>query len=199
MRKTARRISISSINNKFKLMKIIIGLGNPGQEYAGTRHNIGFELIDRIRDDSGFSDFEFNKKFNAEIAKGKIDSKEALLVKPQTFMNLSGEAVQPILAFYKLSPEDIIVVHDELDLPAGRYKIATDSSSAGHNGVQNIIDKLGTQKFARIRIGIGEAKEGVPVCRLGAHDFVLGKFKDEEKEKIESISSEIISEIKKLL
>ncbi len=180
-------------------MKIIIGLGNPGQEYADTRHNIGFEIIDKIKADFDFSDFEFNKKFNAEIAKGTIDSQEVLLAKPQTFMNLSGEAVQAILAFYKLTPTDIIVVQDELDLALGKYKVATDSSSAGHNGVQNIIDKLGTQKFTRVRIGIGEEREGAPVCRLGAHDFVLGKFKDEEKEKLESISSEIISEIKKLL
>jgi len=184
-------------------MKIIIGLGNPGKEYADTRHNIGFAMVNKIRQEFKFPDFEFNKKFNAEISSGdyklQTTNYKLILVKPQTFMNLSGEAVQAILAFYKLSAENIIVIHDELDLASGRYKIATDSSSAGHNGVQNIIDQLGTQKFTRLRIGVGEEHDGAPVCRLEAHDFVLRKFSEEEKQVIEKISPEIINEIKKLL
>ena len=179
-------------------MKLIIGLGNPGQEYADTRHNIGFRIADQIQKEFSFPDFEFNKKFDAEISKGVIDGKEIILVKPQTFMNFSGAAAQAILAFYKLTAEDLIVIHDELDLALGRYKIATDSSSAGHNGVQNIIDQLGTQKFKRLRIGVGEEKEGAPVCRLGAHDFVLGKFSKEENETLEKIFLNILEEIKKL-
>jgi len=180
-------------------MKIIIGLGNPGEQYQNTRHNIGFQIVDKIQQEFSFPDFEPNKKFQAAISKGEIDSREVLLVKPQTFMNLSGESVRAILDFYKLSATDIVVIHDELDLALGRYKIATDSSSAGHNGVQNIIDQLGTQKFSRIRIGVGEEREGAPVCRLGAHDFVLGKFSDEEQEKIEKLSADILQEIQKLL
>jgi len=146
-----------------------------------------------------FPDFEFNKKFNAEISKNNLEEKEILLAKPQTYMNLSGTAVKAILDFYKLSPNDIIVIHDDIDIPLGKYKIATDSSSAGHNGVQNIIDQLGTQKFRRIRIGIGQEKEGALVCRLGVHDFVLEKFTPEELETIEKISEDILEEIKKLL
>lgn len=181
-------------------MKIVVGLGNPGAQYEGTRHNIGFAIIDKLQQELGFPAFEFNKKFNAEISKGAIGSSEALLAKPQTFMNLSGESAQAILDFYKLSPEDIIVVHDDLDIASGKYKVAQDSSSAGHNGVQNIIDKLSTQKFKRIRIGVGEETvEGAIKCRLGAHDFVLGKFTPEEKEKISAIEKNIPEEIQKLL
>lgn len=181
-------------------MKVIIGLGNPGAQYEGTRHNIGFAMIDKIQKEFGFPEFEFNKKFNAAVSKGSIGNVEALLVKPQTFMNLSGESVRSILDFYKLTPEDLIIIHDDLDIAAGKYKIANDSSSAGHNGVQNIIDMLSTQKFRRIRIGVGEeTAEGAIKCRLGAHDFVLGKFTPEEKEKISAIEKNILEEIQKLL
>jgi len=180
-------------------MKIIIGLGNPEKEYAGTRHNVGFALAEKIRTEWNFPEFAFNKKFNAEISKGNFSGQEILLVKPQTFMNLSGEATRAILDFYKLTADDLIVIHDDLDIAAGKYKIATDSSSAGHNGVQNIIDQLGTQKFRRIRIGIGEEVSGAPICKLNAHDFVLNKFTSDEIEKIEKIKDDILSEIKKLV
>lgn len=195
-------------------MKIIIGLGNPGKEYENTRHNIGFFFVDKIRGAWNFSPWEFNKKFNAEISKGA----DALLVKPQTFMNLSGEAVQGILSFYKLTLDDIIVIHDDLDIPVGKYKIATDSSSAGHHGVENIIEKLGTQKFKRIRIGIGieasieDSTEDSKNDDSGAHlprrsspqrteagDFVLDKFSEDEFEKIKNIENDVLDEIEKLL
>jgi len=169
-------------------MKIIVGLGNPGEEYVGTRHNIGFEILTLIQKEWGFPPFEFNKKFDAEVSSADYKpgdtSHKLILVKPQTFVNLSGEAVAKILDFYKLTPDDIIVIHDELDIALGKFKIATDSSSAGHNGVQNIIDRLGTQKLKRIRVGIGEEISGAPVCRTDAHAFVLGKFSEEEQNKI---------------
>jgi len=180
-------------------MKIIIGLGNPGKEYEETRHNVGFMLIDNLQKKWLLPDFEFNKKFNSEISKGTIDGLDIMLVKPQSFMNLSGEAARSILDFYKLAPEDILVIHDDLDIVIGKYKIATDSSSAGHNGIKDLIEKLGTQAFTRIRVGIGEEKDGAIVCRLGAHDFVLGKFKEEEIEKINSIKEKILEEIGKLI
>jgi len=176
-------------------MKLIIGLGNPGKEYANTRHNIGFLFADKLREEYNLPDFEMNTKFNAEISKGN----DALLVKPQTFMNLSGVAVRSILTFYKLTPDDIIVIHDDLDIAVGKYKIATDSSSAGHNGVQNIIDQLGTQKFKRIRIGIGEENSSEDSCKLEAHDYVLDKFSEDEFEKIKNIENDVLDEIKKLL
>lgn len=170
-------------------MKIIIGLGNPGEKYAGTRHNVGFEMIEAFGKKYDFPIFTLEKKFNAEISK----EKETILVKPQTFMNTSGEAVRSILDFYKLTPEDIVVIHDDLDIDLGEFKIATDSRSAGHNGVQNIIEKLGTQKFTRIRIGIGK-NENMP-----SENYVLQKFSEEEKSKIQAIEENIISEIKKLI
>jgi PTH1 family peptidyl-tRNA hydrolase len=180
-------------------MKLIIGLGNPENQYAGTRHNIGFELLDEMRTTWDFPAFEHNKKFNAEITKGKIVGHEALLAKPQTFMNISGDAVRKLLEFYKLSLEDIIVLHDDLDIPLGKFKVATDSSSAGHNGVKSIIEMLGTQKFKRLRVGIGEEQSGAPVCKLNAHDFVLGKFTPAETEQIKKISADILEATKGLL
>jgi len=184
-------------------MKLIIGLGNPGNEYKDTRHNIGFFFADKLREEYNFPDFEMNTKFNAEISKGiykpKTKNQKLLLAKPATYMNLSGEAIQNILGFYKLTPDDIIIIHDDLDIAVGKYKIATDSSSAGHNGVQNIIDTLGTQKFKRIRIGIGEDNSDKDACRLGAHDYVLDKFTGEEIKKITDVEPIILDEIKKLL
>lgn len=180
-------------------MKIIIGLGNPGGQYADTRHNIGFAITDELRKKFDFPAFESNKKFNAEISKGSIGGAEVLLAKPQTFMNLSGTAVRSLLDFYKLAADDIIVIQDDLDIALGKYRVATDSSSAGHNGVQNMIDQLGTQKFKRLRVGIGEERDGAPVCRLGAHDFVLGKFSEEENVKIGNIMENMLSEIENML
>jgi PTH1 family peptidyl-tRNA hydrolase len=181
-------------------MILIVGLGNPGKEYENTRHNLGFIFADKLQKELGFSEFSANKKFDAEIAEGNYAGNKIILTKPQTFMNLSGEAVRKIMDFYKLTPEDILVLHDEIDLPAGKYRLATDSSSAGHNGVQNIIDQIGTQAFKRVRIGIGQdTATGDPSCRLGAHDFVLGKISSEELEKISAIEKEILSEIQKLL
>lgn len=171
-------------------MKIIMGLGNPGEQYENTRHNTGFNFITKLKEAWNFPDFEINKKFNAEISK----KDEIILAKPQTFMNLSGEAVQKMLEFYKLAPSDIIVIHDDLDIELGKYKIATDSSSAGHNGVQNIIDKLGTQTFKRIRIGIGIKKDG-QVCISDPHNYVLQKFTEEEKEKVDGLFEEIKKEL----
>jgi PTH1 family peptidyl-tRNA hydrolase len=173
-------------------MKIIIGLGNPGEKYNNTRHNAGFEFVEKLREAWNFPAFEMNNKFDVEISR----KEDIILAKPQTFMNLSGEAVQKMLAFYKLTADDIIVIHDDLDIEVGKFKVATDSSSAGHNGVQDIIDKLGTQKFLRIRIGIGQKKDGQS-CITDTHNYVLQKFTEEEKEKIEGLFGEIKKEIEK--
>lgn len=168
-------------------MKIIIGLGNHGKQYLGTRHNIGFEFLDNLKKEMALPEFEFNKKFNAEIS----TKEKTILMKPQTFMNLSGETVRKILDFYKLSADDILVIHDDKDIALGEYRLAEDSSSAGHNGVQNIIDNLGTQKFKRIRIGIALSSDLSAGALAKTEDFVLQKFSDEEKEKIEKVLEEI--------
>jgi len=191
----------------FQYMKLIIGLGNPGEKYKNTRHNVGFEFLDKLKTELDFPEFEFNKKFNAEISKDIYeiqDTKyEILLIKPRTFMNLSGVAVRSILDFYKLSPDDILVIHDDKDIALGEYRLATDSSSAGHNGVQNIIDNLGTQKFKRIRIGVG-IKSDISAdlsaeTLVKADVFVLQKFSDEELEIIKKVLSDALEEVKKSL
>jgi len=177
-------------------MKLIIGLGNPGKEYEKTRHNVGFMMADKIKEKYDFPDFEFKKIFNAEISKNNIDSKEILLVKPQTFMNLSGEAIRAVLDFYKLAPDDILVIHDDIDLALGKYKITEGSGSAGHNGVQDIMDKLSTKDFKRVRIGVGNANLR---SIIDPADFVLQRFSEEELKAIENISEDILEEIQKLL
>ncbi len=183
-------------------MKIIAGLGNPGKKYRNTRHNIGFMFLDKLQENWNFPNFKIDKKFNSKISKGLLqikDSKfEILLVKPQTFMNNSGAAVKKIIDFYKIKPTNLIVVHDDLDIKMGKFKIATDSRAAGHNGVQNIIDTLGTQKFKRIRIGI-EGEEKRKSRLISGHEFVLQKFSAIELKFIQTIFSEIIFSIQNLL
>lgn len=176
-------------------MKIIIGLGNPGEKYKNTRHNAGFMAADKIREKYGFPDFEFSKKFNAEISVGNAHVRsgdKVLLAKPQTFMNNSGLTVQSILDFYKLAPENIVVIHDDIDLLIGQWKIATQSGSAGHNGVQDIIDKIGTKDFRRIRLGIANSDLRT---KIDPSDFVLQKFSEKELEKIEGAIAEAIEEL----
>lgn len=178
-------------------MKLIIGLGNPGDKYKRTRHNVGFHLINIIQEKFEFPNFSFEKKFKAKISEKKIGKEKILLVKPQTLMNKSGESVSSLLDFYKLSPSQIIVAHDDLDIAIGTFKIAGNSSSAGHNGIQNIIDLLGTKEFQRIRIGIGDKSTNSPQCKMGAHDFVLGRFSKEETEKLEKATPEILAFIER--
>jgi peptidyl-tRNA hydrolase, PTH1 family len=176
---------------------LIVGLGNPGEKYEKTRHNAGFLALDKLRKKYSFPEFEFSKKFNSEISKGSICQKNVFLIKPQTFMNESGTAVRAFLNFHKLSVEDILVIHDDLDIIFGEIRLAFDSRSAGHNGVQNIIDQLGTQKFKRIRIGIGKPPSEKVACYLSAHDYVLEKFFPEELNALESMTERIVEEVEK--
>ncbi|MDQ1284572.1 MAG: peptidyl-tRNA hydrolase, family [Patescibacteria group bacterium] len=195
-------------------MKLIIGLGNPGNKYKFSRHNAGFLALDKIKEKYGFPDFKLNKDFKAEISEENIRGNKILLAKPQTFMNNSGEATRKIADFYKIAPDNIVVIHDDLDIELGNCKIATDSRSAGHNGVQNIIDILGTQKFKRIRIGIGKFPAEKAACPISGHpprveerpsprveagDYVLGNFTEEELKKIEKVFENVLEEIKDFL
>lgn len=178
---------------------IIAGLGNPGKEYAKTRHNAGFMFLDyffeKHRDDFGFSDWKLEKKLKSEISIGGNGKEKIILLKPQTFMNLSGEAVAAAKKYYKVKLEDIVVAQDEIDLPLGKYKISKNSSSAGHNGAQNIIDLLGTKNFTRIRIGVENRDEK----KITTEKYVLGKFTAAEMKVISKILPEISEEaIKKL-
>lgn len=177
-------------------MKIIVGLGNPGEKYNRTRHNVGFMIVDKIAEDKKIN-WQINKKFNALIA----DLGEIILVKPQTFMNNSGKSVAAILRYYKLIPQNIFgikkdsdltetltIIHDDLDLILEKYKLSVNSGSAGHNGVQSIIEHLKTKNFKRLRIGIStKARENIP-----GDKFVLQKFNQEELGHIKNLWPEII-------
>ncbi len=186
---------------------IIFGLGNPGEKYAQTRHNVGFMFLDSLQADWNLPEFKFNKKFNAELSENNLSLLERILTKkeekfilakPQTFMNRSGEAVCRIANFYKQPPEKIIVTHDDLDLTIGNYKISTNSSSAGHNGVQSIIDCLGTKNFIRLRIGI-ELKEGRLSRKIPGQKFVLQKFSEEETKILQTVFRKIKTELETTL
>lgn len=146
-------------------MHLVAGLGNPGQEYQNTRHNLGFMTLDLLGS-------EWQEKFDALICKTQISGQDVVLAKPQTFMNLSGKAISQITNFYKI--KDLIVVHDEMDIDLGQIKISQNKNSGGHKGVQSIIDLLGTKEFIRIRIGIGKSMNPTS-------EFVLKEFKENEK------------------
>lgn len=155
-------------------MKLIVGLGNPGRDYAKTRHNTGFMCVDEVANRLNTS---FNtKKFKAELATCMVNGEKVMLMKPQTYMNLSGEAVGECVRFYNLDPEqDVLILVDDLDLPVGKIRLREKGSSGGQNGLKSIISHLGTQSFKRIRIGIGNDK-----LMLTA-DYVMGKVRKEDK------------------
>ncbi len=174
-------------------MIIIIGLGNPEEKFKDTRHNIGFEVLDKIKGENDFPDFAFSKKFNAQISKGILNQEKTILAKPQTFMNSSGKSAKALTQYYKKAK--LIIVHDDIDILLGKVKFSKDSGSAGHRGVESIIDNLGTKDFMRLRIGIvpikGKPKE--------TEKFVLKKFTKKEKETIQKIIEEISKTVKKLI
>ena len=166
-------------------MKAIIGLGNPGIKYAGTRHNIGFDTVTALADKYNIKIKD--KKFTGLVGEGFIEGEKVMLVQPQTFMNLSGECVGLITGFYKLEPEDIIVICDDINLDTGRLRIRAKGSAGGHNGLKNIIAHLGTETFPRIRIGVGEKTEGWDLA-----DYVLARFsKDDEPIMREAIKNAV--------
>jgi len=189
-------------------MKLIVGLGNPGIKHEKTRHNLGFMVVDSFLKDFSSSlqnSWEEKKKFQSEIAeidwqpkKGKTE--KVILIKPLTFMNGSGLSVSSIAKFYKINTEDIWVVHDEVDLPLGGMKIRFGGASAGHKGVESIIEHLGMDKFWRFRIGIGPQKEKIQAKKVKAIDnFVLGEFSEGEKGKAREIVKKAMKAIEDAL
>ena len=164
-------------------MKLVVGLGNPGIQYEGTRHNVGFDVLDLFAD---MCRVEFDKsgfKGSYCLVNNPSLPDKVILLKPQTFMNLSGEAVQPLMAFYKIDADDLLVVYDDMALPPGSIRLRPSGSSGSHKGMQNIIDRLGNEKIKRIRVGIGEPPHG------GA-DYVLSKPSGEEKRLLELAKQE---------
>ncbi|OGH71692.1 MAG: aminoacyl-tRNA hydrolase [Candidatus Magasanikbacteria bacterium RIFCSPLOWO2_01_FULL_43_20b] len=176
-------------------MKLIVGLGNPGKIYAKTRHNAGFMVLDKLREEfkeNNISNWELSKKFNAEVCGCTISGNKIVLTKPMTFMNDSGQAVQLIAHFYKLTPADLIVIHDDKDIKLGEIKIQTNRSSAGHNGAQSIIDHIGTQNFTRVRVGVAPEN---PKKMSDTAKFVLNRFGLFERKKIEGAVKQTVKEV----
>lgn len=158
-------------------MKLIVGLGNPGTQYAATRHNIGFEAIDTIAEIHNIS---VNKsKFKALVGEGTINGERVVLMKPQTYMNLSGEAVSACRSWYKIANEDIVIIYDDVSLAIGQMRIRKTGSAGGHNGIKSIIAQLGTDVFPRVKVGVGEKPSGWDLA-----DYVLGRFSEEEMKEI---------------
>lgn len=149
-------------------MQIFVGLGNPGAKYAGNRHNIGFMAVDRIAGDHGFGPWK--AKFQGQVSEGRLGSEKVLLLKPETFMNLSGQSVGEAMRFYKLAPGDVTVFHDELDLAPGKMKVKTGGGHAGHNGLRSIHGHIG-EAYRRVRLGIGHPGRKELVAQYVLHDF----------------------------
>lgn len=155
-------------------MKIIVGLGNPTPQYAGTRHNVGFSVIYNISDTYNIK--VDTKKHKALIGKGVIEGEKVILAMPMTYMNLSGESVRELMDYYKCDLSDLIVIYDDISLDVGKLRIRAKGSAGGHNGIKNIIAHLGTQEFTRIKIGVGEKPN-----KMDLADYVLGRFSKEEQ------------------
>jgi peptidyl-tRNA hydrolase, PTH1 family len=201
-------------------VKLIVGLGNPelkaGEKYVGTRHNLGFEVLEEMRKKLNLGEWPVEKKFKAEILQtnsadlakqaahtGNIqEGEQILLVRPQTYMNKSGMAVAAVARFYKVKPEDIIVIHDDLDLLIGKMKVRLGGGAAGHHGVESIINDLGSDKFIRVRLGIGNTLGFLGEHKrssFSAEHFVLETFEQKEKSKVKSMVKHAIQALEAVL
>ena len=187
---------------------IIAGLGNPGAEYENTRHNTGRIILDAIRKEYATGEFEFNKKLNALTAEAKIGKEKVLLVAPETFMNLSGKSLAPIVKTKSVkiligekkvsikAADDLLVIYDDFQLPIGRMKISYNKSSGGHNGLESIIKSIKTEAFPRLRIGTAAAKKSgeakIPRGDDVIEKFILGKFKEEEVKELKKMAKKAV-------
>lgn len=167
---------------------MIAGLGNPGREHRGNRHNVGFHCLDRLAEKYGLA---FGKKqHQAECTQGRIAGHKVILAKPQTYVNLSGEAVGALARFYKIEPHDILVIYDDLDLPQGATRLRSDGGAGGHNGVKSIIQHLNTQAFPRLRVGIGR-----PPGRMEPKDYVLQDFGPDEQTIMDEVYVRVVNAV----
>lgn len=173
-------------------MYIVAGLGNPTKEYDKTRHNAGFETIDVLADMLGTAVEE--KKFKALYGRGIIGGEKVILLKPQTFMNLSGESIREASDFYKVEPDHIIIVYDDISLDVGQLRIRTKGSAGGHNGIKNIIAHLGTQEFPRVKVGVGDKPK-----KMDLADYVLSRFSKEDQAKMEEAYKEAAKAVEVLI
>ena len=175
-----------------RVMYIIAGLGNPTREYEKTRHNVGFEVIDVLADRLGTTVEE--KKFKGCYGRGIIGGQKVLLLKPQTFMNLSGESVRAAADFYKVDPEHIIIVYDDISLDVGQLRIRKKGSAGGHNGIKSIISHLGTQEFPRIKVGVGDKPK-----KMDLADYVLSRFSKEDRAVMEDAFREAAGAVEMMI
>ncbi len=160
-------------------MKLIVGLGNPGRQYAGTRHNVGFDVLQLLGQRLGVD--RWKSQFEAEVADGRIGDERVLLLAPTTYMNLSGRAVKSHFVFHKVTASEVLVICDDLNLPPGKLRLRGSGTAGGQKGLQNIVDQLGTTQVPRLRIGIGR-----PVAPIDPSDYVLGRFSADERPGIDA-------------
>lgn len=165
-------------------MKVIAGLGNPGAEYASTPHSVGYEVVDALAAEAGAS-WDFKKAFNADLARITVAGAPVLLVKSRTYMNLSGGPVAEVVKYHNATAAELIVVQDDIDLPVGRLRIRKGGSAGGHNGIRNVAERLGTQAFARLKLGVGKDRNDV----VG---HVLGKFAPEQRKLMDRVVAEAV-------
>ena len=171
-------------------MKLIVGLGNPGKKYEHTRHNMGFDTVDFFAE---LAKIDIDKEaFKGLVGRGKVFEEDIYLLKPQTFMNLSGESVREIVNYFKIDIEDVIIIYDDMALEPGKIRLRASGSSGGHKGMQNIIDQLGTEEIKRIRIGIGESTDDTI-------DYVLSKPLKEERPLIDEAIKNAVEALKEIL
>ena len=175
-------------------MKLIIGLGNPGEEYTGTRHNVGWMVLDKLAQEAG-AELAFDKKMNAAVAKGKLNGKPMLLAKPDTFVNESGEAAKKLKLLAKAKPTDIIIVHDDLDIEFGNWKLSFGKNAGGHHGVESVIKALKTKDLWRLKIGIANKKLAAARRDDKVADFVLAKFSPAEQERLKLVFKQVLARI----
>jgi len=167
---------------------LIVGLGNPGREYAENRHNVGFDCVDLLAGKHGIALSKSQHK--ARLGTGQVAGRRAILAEPQTYVNSSGEAVGAVARYYKVAPEDVLVIYDDLDLPQGTIRLRPGGSSGGHNGIKSIVDHLGTQAFPRVRIGIGR-----PPGRMEPKDYVLQDFSAAEREGMVEVYDRVVDAV----
>ncbi len=173
-------------------MYLIVGLGNPGAQYSTTRHNVGFMVLDALAEKHRIA--VDTKKHKGFVGKGMIGADKVILLKPQTFMNLSGESVREAMDFYKIPPEDVLVIFDDVSLKPGQLRLRSKGSAGGHNGIKNIIFHMKTQEFPRVKVGVGEKPP-----RMDLADYVLGHFQGEDKKAMESAVTDAVNAVELFL
>jgi len=173
-------------------VQVVVGLGNPGKRYEGTRHNIGFQVVSLVAERNGISLKE--RKFKAHIGKGQVASELAMLVCPQTFMNLSGDSLSPLVGFYKLPTEALVVIHDDLDLGMGTVRVKQGGGHGGHNGLRDLVQKLGNSDFQRVRVGIGR-----PEGPMATSDWVLSRWGGSDAVRLRGIKERAVDAVEAVL